>query len=120
MNRRELLKYFAAGTVIAPAGVAGVVGKLIEEPKLAEINIQDEIRRALVAPSTVIGARLILKTKEGERSLDVDLKGFFPAGAVSVWPGQWATVTLTAHLRDGNSPEGYHGALMFNATGRIE
>lgn len=34
MNRRDLLKFFGAGTIIAPVAAQGIAAKLIEVPKI--------------------------------------------------------------------------------------
>lgn len=42
VNRRELLKYFGIGTVIAPvAGMPPIAAKLIEELKLIEVPVKE-------------------------------------------------------------------------------
>lgn len=38
MNRRELLKWFGAGTIIAPVGVSDVTAKLIEPPLIEVVS----------------------------------------------------------------------------------
>lgn len=38
MNRRELLKWFGAGTIIAPVGVREVTAKLIEPPLIEVVK----------------------------------------------------------------------------------
>lgn len=44
MNRRDLLKYFGAGTIITTAAVAGPVARIIEPPKVELVKeLPDEI-----------------------------------------------------------------------------
>lgn len=39
MNRRELLKYFSVGTVIAPLAHASMAARIIEPPKLEAVKL---------------------------------------------------------------------------------
>lgn len=49
MNRRELLKYFAAGTLIAPVAGAAPVARLIESPKVELVKPEALIYKSLEA-----------------------------------------------------------------------
>jgi hypothetical protein len=48
MNRRELLKYFAAGTVIAPLAASKPVARLLEVPKVELVKAPE-----IVAPESI-------------------------------------------------------------------
>jgi hypothetical protein len=65
MNRRDLLKYFGAGAVVAPAVGAGPLARLIEAPK-----IELALPHVVVTPinlKEVNGATVILEMADGSR-----------------------------------------------------
>ena len=97
-NRRELLKFFSAGTLIAPlAGDA--VAKLIEVPN-AEI-IKSEAVAIPYDLARVTRLTLTLESPQGIRTIHCD-----PSGARGeVLPGQDISVSVRAGgYEDGNSP----------------
>ncbi len=71
MNRRDLMKFFAAGTVIAPVAGQAIQAKLIETPKV-ELVTKPEVLRA-VDLSKVRSATVKLEIMDGS---SVSLSGW--------------------------------------------
>lgn len=66
MNRRELLKFFAVGTVITPLMAEAPLVKLIEEPKV-ELFTPDVVRKSLDL-KTLKEVTVVFEHWGGERS----------------------------------------------------
>jgi hypothetical protein len=65
MNRRDLLKYFAAGTVIAPVSGSAPLARLIEVPKVE--LVKPELIEKPFNPSEVDKATIFFDMVDGSR-----------------------------------------------------
>ncbi len=79
MNRRDLLKFFAAGTVIAPVSGSAPLAKLIEVPNVELVKPAAMIE-APINLGDIQSAKISLEMYDGtKRQLDVD-RFFSPRG----------------------------------------
>jgi hypothetical protein len=106
MNRRDLLKYFGAGSVITPL-VAGPVVTLVEPPKVE--LAKDMPRDEPIIMSDVRAAAVVFEMADGTRRT---LRGDVSYANRGVMRGPRCSVEISQV--SGFSPQSYAGRLIVN------
>ena len=105
-TRRELLKRFGIGALIAPI-VGGVVvpsatAELIEIPKIKPVELHTEVPKDLQI-GRVVGASIVLKLSDGTTRV-LDIEHPFVMGE-TITPGQQLSATVKiVKYHEGSSP----------------
>ena len=99
MNRRELLKFFGAGTVIAPLAEPSVVGRLVEPPKV-ELFTPEVVPAKKFSLKAVRSVSVRLTLADGSvHSLE---SGFMPTSGGDLETGWSSEVTVIVNQATGS------------------